>query len=521
MRVLDVRAPLSRISPARAAAAAGLLCLMAALAVMLTLTLRDPLKDDIAWLLYVAGQWLHGQRLYVDLVEVNPPLIIWLYAIPVWVAGLFGLAPQWVAMPGFGALILSCAWWTAGLLSSPERASPDRLIVFSAIGCVLLLLPGAEFGQREHLLTATALPYLALVGGELAAKRVGRWRAVFIGVVAALGCALKPTYVVAFAMVELFACWQGLRLFRPASLAAAATLCLYVLTVLLFAPAFFTEAVPMALALYSATDSALRDLLFDSRLIVFAIVVGFLLLAAQRRARDPVLQLAVLFIFAAGATLVCVMQGKNWFYHRLPGYISAVLGLLGWLYWFGLRTHPRDWRRLGLVGLTVLTLLEFGTGMYQRLRPQLQIALDERQSTEDRLDRLIRREHAHSYLAFSEWIGLGFPVVNNTGVRWASRFDSMWPLHAAINSPPPDWPVAAWVAEDFLRTCPDLVVVDRGAPANYVALLSKAEPAFRKAWALYKPIGSFDRLLVYRNRASTAAKRAVDCGGTAVAKQDK
>ena len=34
--------------------------------------------DDIAWLLYVARKWMEGKQLYIDLVEINPPLIIWL-----------------------------------------------------------------------------------------------------------------------------------------------------------------------------------------------------------------------------------------------------------------------------------------------------------------------------------------------------------------------------------------------------------------------------------------------------------
>jgi hypothetical protein len=36
----------------------------------------SPMKDDIAWLLYVARKWMSGGILYLDLVEVNPPLII-------------------------------------------------------------------------------------------------------------------------------------------------------------------------------------------------------------------------------------------------------------------------------------------------------------------------------------------------------------------------------------------------------------------------------------------------------------
>ena len=56
--------------------------LLSVTAAVLFVALRSPLKDDIAWLLYVARRWLNGRELYIDLVEVNPPLIIWISAVP-------------------------------------------------------------------------------------------------------------------------------------------------------------------------------------------------------------------------------------------------------------------------------------------------------------------------------------------------------------------------------------------------------------------------------------------------------
>ena len=63
---------------------AGLLAVV--IAIVLFTMLRSPLKDDVAWLLYVARRWLAGRELYVDVVEVNPPLIVWISAIPMQIA---------------------------------------------------------------------------------------------------------------------------------------------------------------------------------------------------------------------------------------------------------------------------------------------------------------------------------------------------------------------------------------------------------------------------------------------------
>ena len=135
--------------------------------------------------------------------------------------------------------------------------------------------------------------------------------------------------------------------------------------------------------------------------------------------------------------------------------------------------------------------------------------MEPEQGTVVKLERLIRQQHARTYIAFSEWIALGFPVVNNTGVAWASRFDSMWALKGELWRVRFDavgakaWPIRRWVAHDFIVGCPDIAVVDtRDGVVNYVGVLSASDPAFARAWSRYRQIASFDGLEVYRRAAT-------------------
>ncbi|HEX3348123.1 MAG TPA: hypothetical protein VHS58_08490 [Acetobacteraceae bacterium] len=491
----------------------------AALAIVMVTTLAGEMKDDIAWLLYVAQQWLHGSRLYVDVVEVNPPLIVWICALPAWLAELTGTRLQVAAMLFFCAIIMACLGWAVAILTRARKPLGDPFVLFAIGAPVLLLIPGVEFGQREHLLIAAALPYLAVVARELADDTPGDATAIAAGVVAALGCALKPRYVLPFGMLEAYAIWQGLRWFRLSTLAAGGTLAVYFAAILIFEPAYFGNAIPMAVALYGASDVPFLDLLFDCRLLLFGIAVGCVLVATQpvrgERFRLP----GVLLVFAIGAMLECFIQGKNWFYHQIPATIAAVLCLIAWTA-MRLRADWRPgWRRLGPGALAVLALLAFGLGAYERIDPQMRIALARRVTVEERLAALIRREHAKSYLALSDWIGLGFPVVNETGVVWASRFDSMWALDGEMwraardGRAPADWPVRRWVAADFKRACPDLVVVDRRNPIDYVELIGRADGEFLKLWRHYQRIASFDGLVVFR-RNRLAAGPGFECNGT-------
>src|ERR1700722_11846083 len=124
------------------------LLLLGVLTVVMFAALRSPLKDDIAWLLYVARRWMAGRELYVDVIEVNPPLIVWLSAIPLAISRWLAVNPQYVALPAFAAITLGCAGWSACLLRPIGGLFAARIPVFAAIGSTLLFIPAGDLGQR-------------------------------------------------------------------------------------------------------------------------------------------------------------------------------------------------------------------------------------------------------------------------------------------------------------------------------------------------------------------------------------
>jgi len=493
----------------RAISLISLVILGGALLLVLFATMRTPLKDDIAWLLYVARKWMGGKQLYIDLVEINPPFIIWLSAIPAAVAEWLDITGRIAAMPFFAAIALGCAWWTALLLRGTGPVFSRPVPVFAAIGTVLLLVPGPELGQREHLLIAFSLPYLVILARALRGMPASRREAFISGVLAGLGCALKPRYALAFAAVEVLALMRGLRPWRAQAMGAGLLLVGYSALVVWLYPAYLQRAVPLALALYGATDVSFSTLLWESRLMLLGVVAlaAVALHAYVRRGEQRAL-LAVLAIYSLAAAAVCVMDGKDWFYHRLPAMIAVALALAVWL----VTELPRTWRVGGramvpavLAGLVCFT---FAAAAGQRITPRLALAFDPEVSTEAKLQRILKKERANTYIAFSEWIALGFPVVNETEVTWASRFDSMWALKGELwraqfdPEASRDWPVRHWVARDFVAGCPDVVVADaRGGP-NYIGVLAASNAAFQRAWEGYRQIAAFDGLIVYRRQTA-------------------
>jgi len=460
-----------------------------------------PMKDDIAWLLYVARRWLGGRTLYQDLVEVNPPLIIWLSAIPSLLGRWISVSPKFIAIPLFICQSLASAWWTASILRRAGGLFSDRWSVFAAMGTVLLLLPGADLGQREHLLVAGFLPYLALSNLSLEGQRISRWEGVGAGVYAALFCALKPLYAVCFLPVEVVMLLSGRKPWRSMPIAAAATLIGYVILVILLCPAYLRQAVPMALALYGATDVSFFELLTDSGSLLAAEALAIGLLALRWRTLRFRTLVTILVMFAVASTLVCFSDRKDWYYHRIPAAISTALSLMVWV---ADEVGLRKWTIKPPLMAAVVALLVLCVSSIRQWQPEFQAALEPRQTVVERLENIVRTEHARTYMAFSEWLALGFPVVNNTGVKWASRFDSMWALKGEVwrkgfdRAAAREWPIARWVTHDFISSCPDIVVVDTREPLNYINVLSSADPAFARVWTRYKRIAAFDGLIVYK-----------------------
>jgi hypothetical protein len=480
------------------ASAISLILLSSVLGVVLFLTLRSPLKDDIAWLLYVARRWMAGRELYVDVVEVNPPLIIWISAIPLQIARWLDVDSRFVAMPVFVAAVLTCAGWAASLLRERGGLFAQPLPVFAAIGTALLILPAVDLGQREHLLVAAFLPYLVLFARTLDGKPAPLAASLVAGALAGLGCALKPRYAGVFAVLECLALMRGLRPWRAMPFAAGTALVGYAGLVAIVCPAYLQRAVPMALALYGATDVPFLDLLSDSALLLCGEVVAIGLLWLRRRSLPDYDLMLTLVVFAATSTVVCFVDGKNWYYHRLPATVTTVLALL---LWTATEVMQRRWRiRLPLV-VACAAVAVFGWSSIQRLEPE---AVAPNEAAVERLETILRADHARTYIAFSEWITLGFPVVNETGVTWASRFDSMWALKGEVwrarfdPATDKEWPIARWVAHDFIAGCPDIAVVDTRETTKYISVLSAADSAFARAWSRYRPIASFDGLVVYK-----------------------
>jgi hypothetical protein len=101
---------------------------VAALAAVLgAATLRAALQtnSDVAWLLTVGEKVLDGQRLYVDVIETNPPASVLVYVPAIALGRLLGIAPERMldAQIFFGVLLsLALTWLVLAPVWPPRPA---------------------------------------------------------------------------------------------------------------------------------------------------------------------------------------------------------------------------------------------------------------------------------------------------------------------------------------------------------------------------------------------------------------
>jgi hypothetical protein len=506
----------------------------------LALELSRRLNHDLGWLLVAANHLVDGASIFRDeVVEVNPPLILGLLAPAVGLARLLGSAG--ILTVGSGEILTARLW--IGLLALASLLGCGRLlgrifdardrqlahVLVAALALVFFVLVGDHFGQREHLMTILLLPYLI----SLAARGVGiespRIEALCVGVCAGLGFALKPHYLLVLVVLELALALRRRApssLLRPELIALSVTGLVYLASVVVLTPSYFSVVLPLARDSYWAYQRPLLSLLETREFWVLGAALGSLLVA---RPAPRLRGLAwVLFGACAGCFAAYLIQGTGYRYQRYPMNSMAVL-LVALAATSLVRNALREPAAAGrgvrmagalFTGLVVLALLLLPTSSRQDLRgPKVWLAGGTAGHSAPLVRVIDARAPGGSVYLLSIRLRAAFPTINYSGARWASRFSHPWLLPAVIGAQRghplvPDrltpsrieelerYQVEA-IVEDLERHSPELIIVDRrpAAPPNLrvapIDLLARfrRDAAFEAIWSRYRlaeRVGIFD-----------------------------
>lgn len=398
-----------------------------------------PTNADVAWLLFTARRVMEGATLYVDLIEVNPPLIVWLNLPPVALAELLEVPSRpvfFLYVAAWVLLSLRLSWNVLGALT-PEISTRRRRAYLLLLVVGFVTAVGYVYGQREHFMVLFVVPYALAIAARATGGVPVRDTLVAIGVLGGLGFMIKPYYVLAWLGLEGFY-WVRHRqseevsatalrtaLDRPELIAAILVACLYGTAVLVLTPEYLEMGALLAPVYVGVPDTSFGALVTHRVTLVGAFTLVALSLSRLRIPEATVAGVfgVLLFFWLVGA----IAQVKGWWYHYYPA-LAASFVLLGLLVAVPSRhpgkpkfsfTVPRVLAMLILVAAFVGRVAEAVNGLRWRADFDRQLPVTTQ----------FVREHAGqdgNLAVLSPQLHAAFPLVNRADVRWTLRFNAMW-----------------------------------------------------------------------------------------------
>lgn len=520
LAALDRSALVARLWRAAALLPAGLFLLV---------VLSPPLNHDVAAVLNFTQRWIAGERLYSELIDVNPPLIFVLNLLPGYLAELLPLDGVQALLLCLLGLAAGC-WWLSARLRRGMEEGPVERAALAALVPLALVLPGYDFGQREVLMGTVAIPYAVLAARRMLGLPTSRRMSFGVAVLAALGFALKPHFLGVPLLVEAAVLlrrasggdWRRIgpalkaALTDPVPWTMAGVWVLYLASIPLLFPDFFGHVVPLVWDYYvslgglSGLNVLLTENLGEATLLL--LMVSTLCIIGRF---GPL----VLALWAAmgGAFLSAWVQHKGWTYHVAPvfmlGGLTAGVMVARWLD----GALPAGRARTAAPALAAVMAGLLFAGMVRGGEAPLREINFER----DKGGRLTAwlKEHAWNerLLVLTPDIWPIYPALNYAHSQSTLRFMNLWLLQG-VNQVCPDngeryrqpWEMSRaeffvyrTVAEDFAAAPPSAVLVTRhvgipwcGKEFDFIEYFSR-HPLFAEAFRNYHQQGEIEGYKLY------------------------
>ncbi len=373
-------------------------------------------NTDVSWLLTAGERVLDGQRLYIDVVETNPPMAVLAYIPGIAIARALGLPAEVVTDSLMFALIFISLAIVARILrkSSVLDGAQGRLLAPLAFA-VLAILPMQAFGQREHIAIVALLPLLAVFVVRMNGQAPPISMALVAGCGAGLALSFKPHFAVgmlcAVGGLAIYSrSWKAA--FTPENLTAVAIALLYAAGIVVFFPEFFSIIGPLVRDVYIPVGLSFQALLEKPALPIWGVAI----LATIALKRHDKIDAACLLLLTTslGFAVIFVLQRKGWPYHSYPMIALVILALGHALASNTPRTAlDRTWRA-GAIALFAI--------LFARSMLWFDVAFDARplQAAVARLGPDPR------ILAITAEPGLGHPLVRALNGTWVSRQQGLW-----------------------------------------------------------------------------------------------
>ena len=386
------------------------IALMVAIVFLLVYWSR-PHHHDVAWYLVATEKFLNGAVLYVDVIEINPPLNFFLTIPAVLLAEIPGVSivnGQYLFVAVLTAVSLV---WSGHILRDLNILKPSYHALFLVLmGFGVTVAAINNIAQREHLLVLFLLPWLV---GQLSSN-IGP-RPVMPALVAAVGICLKPHFLIFPILMLGRDIWRNKSL-RPVIWPEYMTMLAvgvgYIAFVALMYPLYLSEIIPTGQVVYGVYGSEFSNVV--AKLQIPVLIALVILVPNMIR---PCQGSGVFVLVIIGGVISYIAQAKGFLYHLVP--LFSFVFLAG--FWIALSVQAQWSARLlsavstSIAGLIVINFQFYGNVVKDDV---VEVARD--------------LKVTGPLLTASTGLDAGPAVALELGLDWASSYPAQWVYPGAL-----------------------------------------------------------------------------------------
>ena len=430
-----------------------------------------------------------------------------------------GLPTRNVAVASGFVVIAASVALLAALLRT-ERA--DKRAAALLLACVVMVIvPIADFGQREHFALIGALPYAVLIARRAEGRPMSTALALLVGLIAAYGFSLKHYFVVVPALLELWlvlfhrANWRPV---RAETIVLAGFAVLYGVAFWFLTPAYFTNLLPLVKLVYGVYGLPFTDML----LIIWTPfwLLGAIALMRVRHSLPPIV--ISVGLATLGFVITYFIQQKGWRYHSLAGAAAMAFATgLATIYW---RHGVRSFRRHPGVPATCVLMVAISVILGPYENPHEKIT--------NRA--LATAKPGDSVALFAVDATLVWPMIDEASLLWPHRYYTYWMIPALAQAERDAGPsglspemqalshkILRDTAEDLWCHPPALILVDDTRRSKSMSDVTfdiltffKRDPAVDALLKHYRQTNVAGRLTVYSKADDLTTPMGMKCRPT-------
>lgn len=429
---------------------------------MLAIAYESYLSHDVAYYITAAQMMIDGAIPYVDIIDTNLPMIIYLSALPALVTKFFNipLATSGILYMFFLTVLLSVITLKTISYILPDMSYEEKIFSYIILFSIsLLVYKETHFGQREHLIILFLVPFLVMRHARAHTIKIPFILSLIISVFAFCAIVIKPFYILCLIIFESVYFIHDRRRIKTLMKVETTVFCIIgvlFLSHFFFIPgmsSFYTRWLNFVIRGYSAFNRSYYDMFNDlvqsTYFYYYFFIVSFLCILGFRKKETLFLLISAMGWFSIMACIIVFWQQKGFEYHYVPMWCSLMVGL-----YFYILSLKRYMTRLSPYYNSILLIISFLICCFYCFTyvhtPQKLFYSKPFYFYKTSLTKIIEQEtnKNDSVLVLNTSVPPAFPALTYSGRKHAGRFLFTYPLAFFFSNTNKYTPDDGWVEDE-------------------------------------------------------------------------